>query len=121
MRLGKSRKLIKRILMNKKILAGILTAIMVISLTGCTNKALEAATQAVSAYNSEAQSYNDKVDAYNSKIVEVENANASLTDATNKAQEVINKGDTPYDEQTLTDLKNAMATAGDAKVSVPDG
>ena len=106
--------------MNKKLLAGILTAIMVISLTGCTNKTLEAANQAVSAYNIEAQSYNDKVDAYNSKIVEVENANASLTDATNKAQEVINKGDTPYDEQTLTDLKNAMATAGDAKVSVPD-
>lgn len=106
--------------MNKRLLAGILTAIMILSLTGCTNKALDAANQAVGTYNSEAKSYNEKVEAYNSKLVDVENANASLTEATNKAQEVINNGDEPYDEQTLTSLKNAMATAGDAKVSVPE-
>ena len=106
--------------MNKKLLSVVLIMIMVLSLTGCTNKELEAATQAVDAYNAEAEVYNEKVEAYNEKVVDVENANASLTDASNKAQEVINAGDTPYDEETLKALKDAMATAGDAKVSVPD-
>lgn len=106
--------------MNKKLLSVVVIMIMVLSLTGCTNKELEAATQAVDAYNAEAKTYNEKVEAYNAKLVDVENANASLTDASNKAQEVINAGDTPYDEETLNTLKNAMATAGDAKVSVPD-
>ena len=106
--------------MNKKIVAGLLTIVMIFSLTGCTNKALEAANEAVGLYNAEVHTYNEKVETYNSKVDEVINANASLTDASNKAQDVINNGDTPYDEDTLTALKNSMATAGDAKESVPD-
>ncbi len=106
--------------MNRKLMSVVLIFIMVLSLTGCTNKELEAAIQAVDTYNAEAKTYNEKVEAYNLKLVDVENANASLTDASNKAQEVINMGDTPYDEETLTALKDAMETAGDAKVSVPD-
>ena len=106
--------------MNKRVLAVVMSVFMILSLSGCRQKSLEAANQAVDAYNSEVKSYNEKVQMYNSQIDTLVELNASLTDATDSAQEVINNGDTPYDEQTLTDLKNAIATAGDAIVDVPD-
>lgn len=106
--------------MNKKTLCVLFIMFVLVLLVGCTNEELEEASQAVEVYNNEVQIYNERVEEYNAIIDDFENANASLTDATNKAQEIINMGDVPYDENTLTDLKDAMANAGNAKTSIPD-
>lgn len=106
--------------MNKKVISGLLVLVMILSLTGCTSKALDAANQAVDAYNAEANRFNEKVESYNSKVDEIDSVVASLTDAIDKAQNSIDSDDSPFDESTLTALENAIATASDANITVPD-
>lgn len=47
-------------------------------------------------------------------------AKAQLKNVTDAAQAVINKGAKPYDPKTLTDLKEAIVVAQEAKIVVPD-
>lgn len=106
--------------MKKSNLILTILLIAIMSLTGCSNKALEAATAAVDAYNTEAKAYNDKIAPYNEAVQVVADKNKELEDIVNSAQDVINKGETPFDENTLTALKDAMKVALDSKAAVPE-
>ena len=94
--------------------------IMVLSFTGCGNKALEAANEAVDNYNAEVSVYNETIAPYNSIIQEITAKNQELQDVVNAAQDALNKGETPFDETTTATLKDAMAAALDSKISVPE-
>lgn len=89
----------------------------ILLLTGCGSKIREEATAAVDAYNISAQNYNDSIAPYNEAVIAVKSANSDLSNALDAAQEVINKGEDPYDPETLTALKDAMSSAQQAKVS----
>ena len=106
--------------MKKKIIAGIMALTIMVSLAGCTNKEYEAAVAAITAYNSEVDVYNGKVETYNSVIDTIEKENASLTDAVKDAQAVIDSGAIPYDESTLSNLKDALASATDSEIEIPE-
>ncbi len=105
--------------MKKKIVTIVLTAAM-LSLTGCSNKALETANTAVEEYNAQVESYNNMIAPYNEAVGEIEEKNGELQDALDEAQEVINQGEEPFEEETLTNLKDVMSEASDAKVEVPE-
>lgn len=78
------------------------------------------ATGAVDAYNAEAQRYNESIVQYNEAVAVIKVVNSDLKEAIDAAQEVINKGEESYDPETLNELKNAMLSAQEAKVSEPD-
>lgn len=104
----------------KKIRLYTLLVAAIISLTGCSNKALEAAKTSVDVYNTEAVSYNNLVAPYNTAIEEIEEKNQQLEQAVDSAQDILNKGETPFDENTTTGLKDAMTMALDEKIAIPD-
>ena len=103
--------------MKMKRIAIVLISMLLISLTACSNsKALEAARTAVDAYNAAVEEYNTKASAYNEVASQVNDKNADLQGKINGAQDVINKGEEPFDENTLIELKTAMSDASTAKV-----
>ena len=106
--------------MNKKFLFWEMVIILAFLITGCTNKELEAANQAVNDYNSEVMIYNDKAKSYNKLIDEIESANMSLDIEIESVQDVINKGEAPYDDETLNKLNSVLTNVKSLKVSVPD-
>ena len=101
--------------MKKSNLLLTILLITIMSLTGCSNKALEAATAAVDTYNTEIKAYNDKIAPYNEAVQVIADKNKELEDVVNSAQDVINKGEAPFDENTLTALKDAMKVALDGE------
>lgn len=99
----------------------VIMIITVLLLTACSNtKALEAARTAVDVYNTAATAYNEKAEAYNEAASKVNENNAMLQSLLDETQEVINKGELPFDENTLTELKDAMSVAAEAKKSDVD-
>ena len=102
--------------MKMRRVAVIFVLMLVVSLTACSNaKALEAAQAAVDSYNAAVEEYNTKASAFNEVATQVNEANAEFQGNINAAQDVINKGEDPFDENTLTELKTVMADASNAK------
>ena len=102
----------------KKCLA--ILVLMCLILAGCGTKALDEAKMAVVAYNAEAAWINDLLVPYNDAVQNILSANATVTDAINAAQDIINKGEEPYDQNTLTALKDAIIAAQEALVPEPE-
>ncbi len=92
----------------------------VFTLAGCSNKALESAKATVEEYNTQAGMYNESIVPYNEAVLEISKKDAELQEALDEAQEVINKGEVPFDENTLSDLKDAMSAGREVKIEVPD-
>lgn len=107
-------------MMKKATISVIALFVSVLLLAGCGGKARDEAAAAVEAYNAEAQNYNESIASYNETVKAIKSANSDLSAATNAAQEVINKGEEPYDAETLVSLKNIMSSAQEAKVSEPE-
>ena len=105
--------------MKKKLLGLILVAAMVVALAGCSKIAEETQT-AVDAYNAELATYNESASPYNDAVDSMVSANEELDASLDSAQEALNKNETPFDEETVTALKDAMSTAQDAKVVAPE-
>lgn len=94
----------------------VLVSILVVSLTACSNaKALEAAKVAVDSYNAAVEDYNAKASTFNEVATQVNKVNLEFQGKINDVQDVINKGEEPFDENTLTELKTAMSDASTAK------
>lgn len=104
----------------KRFWVSILLATSIFSLTGCSNKALEEAKVVVNDYNTEVAIYNDQIAPYNGVVDEITEKNEQLEKTVDVAQDVLNKGETPFDENTTTVLKEAMTAALDKKVAIPD-
>ena len=105
--------------MRTKISAALI--IIMLLLTSCSNaKALESAKEAVNAYNTAVEAYNEKVTEFNEAASKVNEKNAMLQNLLDMTQEVINKGEPPFDENTLTELKSALSEAAGAKKSDVD-
>lgn len=106
--------------MKKKYFLGLVVISLMLMLNACSNKALEEATAAVDSYNKAADTYNKAIEPYNEAVGTIEEANAELQKVLDEAQKSIDAGDPPFDEETLTALKEAMASGTSAKVGVPD-
>lgn len=106
--------------MKKKTILTMTILMSALLISGCGSKVRDEATAAVEAYNTEAKKYNENIAAYNEAVEAIKSANSNLSSATNAAQDVINKGEEPYDSETLTSLKTSMSSAQEAKVSEPE-
>ena len=104
----------------KKALVSLFLPVAILSLAGCSNKTLDAANEAVNAYNAEMVIYNESIAHYNTAVQEIAALNQELRVAVDAAQEVLNKGEAPFDEATIAALKDAMTVALNAKVVVPE-
>lgn len=104
--------------MKKKLLALIMVMTM-ISLTACGN-AVDSTKESVGTYNEAVKTYNEQAGDYITAAQATVDANKELNDVMTGAQEVINKGEEPFDEETLTNLKAAMSTAADKQVADPE-
>ena len=95
--------------------------ILAVLISACGTDELKAEVQAaVDAYNADVDSYNEKIKPYNEAVALINDSNTELQGLLDAAQEVINKGEEPYDSTTLDNLKMALSDAGKAKVSVPE-
>lgn len=103
----------------RKLFLWLFIVIMLLSLTGCYDKALEEATAAVTAYNDAAESYNADIIPYNEACSQIEQAVASLDAVIDDAQIIINAGEEPYDSSTLDMLKSSIIEAQNVKVTAP--
>ena len=74
----------------KKLFIGLFVGLMILSLTGCHDKALEEATVAVAAYNDAAESYNADIMPYNEACSQIEQVVSNLDAVIDEAQTVIN-------------------------------
>ena len=104
--------------MKKKLLALIMVMTM-ISLTACGN-AVDSTKESVGTYNEAVKTYNEQAGDYITAAQATVDANKELNDVMTGAQEVINKCEEPFDEETLTNLKAAMSTASDKQVADPE-
>ena len=105
-------------IMKKKLLT-LIMAMTMISLTACGN-AVDRTKESVATYNEAVQTYNEQAGEYITAAQATVDANKELNDVMTGAQEVINKGEEPFDEETLTNLKAAMSTASDKQVADPE-
>ena len=103
----------------KKLFIGLFVGLMILSLTGCHDKALEEATVAVTAYNDAAESYNADIAPYNEACSQIEQVVSSLDAVIDEAQTVINAGEKPYDPSALDSLKVEISEAQNVKVIPP--
>ena len=103
----------------KKLHVLLFTFIMLLSLMGCHDKALEETTAAVTAYNDAAESYNAGIVPYNEACSQIEQVVFSLDAVIDEAQTVINAGEEPYDPSTLDSLKVEISEAQNVKVTPP--
>ena len=104
--------------MKKLILSLLIIAVLI---SACGTDELKAEVQAaVDAYNADVASFNEKIKPYNEAVALINDSNTELQGLLDAAQEVINKGEEPYDPTTLDNLKTALSDAGKAKVSVPE-
>lgn len=106
--------------MKKKYFFGLAVFSLMLMLNACSNKALEEATAAVDSYNKTADTYNKAIEPYNEAVGTIEDANAELQKVLDAAQQAIDAGEQPFDEETLTALKEVMASGTSAKIGVPD-
>ncbi len=106
--------------MKKKYTVTSLLILVILMLSGCSNKALEEATAAVGAYNAAAESFNKSAEPYNEAVNAIETANNDLQEIIDNAQAAIDAGEEPFDESTLTTLKDAMSAAAEVKIAVPE-
>ena len=111
----------RTVLMMKKKLMIIPLILSLSLLTACgTEKLMEEANAAVDSYNTAATSYNENIEPYNNAIGQIETVNSDLQIVLDAAQDVINKGEEPYDPATLEDLKSTLTAAGEAKVGIQE-
>lgn len=103
----------------KKLHIWLFAFLILLSLTGCHDKALEEATEAVTAYNDATESYNSAIISYNDACDRIEQAVSSLDSVIDEAQSVINAGEEPYDPSTLNNLKDSLSEAQSVKVTPP--
>ena len=108
------------VVMKKTYAIVVMFLVITLSMTGCSNKALEAANAAVEIYNTEAETSNETTAPYNHAVPAIADSNKELEDVVSAAQDVINKGEEPFDEETLNGLKDAMSVALDSKIAVPE-
>lgn len=106
--------------MKHRFFSLVLLALLIFTLTSCSNQALENAKIAADTFNAEAAAYNEKITFYNAVILEIEQKNQELDEAVTSAQEVLNKEEQPFDESTTASLKDAMKASLDAKAIVPE-
>ena len=85
-------------------------------LTGCAS-ALESAKNSVDKYNEELVVYSQKIADYNNAAKERNESIIALTKELNSSQEAINRNETPFDETTLSELKDAIVKGNEALVS----
>lgn len=104
--------------MKRKLL--IFFLLVCLLLAGCGKKDFEDAKSAAEAFNVEATRVNELIVPYNDAVQNVMEANSAVISAINQAQEVINKGEEPYDANSLIALKEAMSAAQMAIVPNPD-
>lgn len=102
------------------LLSSLLCILLICTLVTCTNSRLSRAESAVSDYNAQVTTYNDAAIAFNTSIQPIIDANNALDEAIASSQALLDAGDTPFDPQTKTALEEAILTATQAKVSVPD-
>ena len=81
--------------MKRKLL--IFFLLVCLLLAGCGKKDFEDAKSAAEAFNVEATRVNELIVPYNDAVQNVMEANSAVISAINQAQEVINKGEEPYD------------------------
>ena len=94
--------------------------VFLLLLTCCGTKTLDEATQAVDAYNEVATEYNSGIEAYNASLVPFREANEALQECLNTAQLLIDAGEEPFDADTLTVLEDAMISAQNSFIPVPE-
>ena len=87
--------------------------------SSCGEDRTKEAQAAVKKYNSAVDNYNKSISPYNKAINQIINNNKKLDSATDSAQESINKGDPPFDKNTLSELKKQLGKAVDVKVDTP--
>ena len=102
------------------LLGSLLCILLICTLITCTNSGLSSAESAVSDYNKQVAIYNDAAIAFNTSIQPIIDANNALDEVIASSQALLDAGDTPFEPQTKTALAEAVLTASQAKVSVPD-
>lgn len=105
--------------MKKRFLSVLLAAGLVFSMAGCSST-LDNAKTAIENYNMELKVYNAVSAPYNEAVQNIESANKELKAVLDIAQESLNKNENPFDEDTITTLKEAMSVAQEAKVEIPE-
>lgn len=103
---------------NLSVIAAII--IFALSLTACGNKVLDEAKKVVDTYNVQMTAFNEQIAPYNEAVYAIESKNDELMTAIKAAQDSLNKGEVPYNEETAVTLKKAVDIATDIKVSVPE-
>lgn len=104
----------------KKILAMITSSVFIVLLTACSNNTLKDAKSAVDEYNGKINTYTEKIKPYNEAVQKIADANKNLEDVLNDAQSSLDKGETPYNSDTITSLNAAMTSAKDLEITTPD-
>lgn len=97
---------------------GIMISLILIS--GCSNKQLEEANTVIKTYNDEVKEINEMIVPYNMTVDEIQTENKKLEACINNGQEILNKNETPYDENTLVVLKEKISKASQSKVTLPE-
>lgn len=105
--------------MTKKISLLLMALITAVGLCACGNKTLEDAKVSIVAYNTAVDEYSEKTAAYNETVTDIESENEKLEQAINTVQELLNRGEQPYDVSTLESLRTVLASAKEATISVP--
>ena len=84
------------------------------------DKAFSDYSATVEEYNQKIPVYNDAVTEFNNAVQAVADENQRLEDAISKAQAVIDSGEPPYDNATLSSLSAIISSAQNGKISTPD-
>lgn len=87
--------------------------------TGCNEEEKKEAKKAAESYNSQVANYNNKVELYNKAVDKIQASNKSFEAIISEAQKSIDKGETPFDENTETKLKDGIVVANKKIVAVP--
>ncbi len=74
----------------------------------------------VQVFNDAIKKYNDAIDQYNNKAKEVIAVNDTFDEAINRAQALVDCGDTPFEGAKLTNLSNSIKDARNNKVATPE-
>lgn len=93
---------------NKKIVIGVIVAIVTIVIIG-----------AFTWYFQVKKPYDQAVSDFNSAVSSVESKNKDLDTIISDAKSVMDRGDKPYDENTISDLTVAIADAESNKKEIP--
>lgn len=80
----------------------------------------ESIESVVERYNSQVALYNEAITAYNESIQLVADANIILDQEIAVAQTALESEDIPFDPQTALDLEQAIQTAHETKIAIPE-